>query len=152
MFLQSSLMSHKHPGPLQMFAAAGQCWFTNQILLWLVFVLATQTQPQETNYYSESRFCHIQPEHTFRRYSRHGVNIHIPAAGDSSRENGRSLFLPHGVENPKLQVGGHTHHLFGEVHRTRELSQLLLIQTQCLCQIHAVPLGEIFSSGTQDFY
>lgn len=156
-FLQSSLMSHKQPGPLQMFA--GQRSFTNKILVCLVCVFATHTQPQDTNlvffhdhYYSESRFCHIQPEHTFWRYSRHGVNIHIPAAGDSSRENGRSLLLPHGVENPKLQVGGHTHHLFGEVHRTRELSQLLLIQTQCLCQIHTVPLGEIFSSGTQDFY
>lgn len=40
----------------------------------------------------------------------------------------------------QLQVGGHTHHLFGEVHRTREISQLLLIQTQCLRHIHAITL------------
>lgn len=45
-----------------------------------------------------------------------------------------------GNERIQLHVGGHTHHLFGEVHGTGELSQLFLIQTQCLCQIHAVTL------------
>lgn len=40
----------------------------------------------------------------------------------------------------QFHVGGHTHHLFGEVNRTGEFPKLFLVQTQCLCQIRAVTL------------
>lgn len=53
------------------------------------------------------------------------------------------------VERIQLSVGGHAHHLFGEVHGTRELSKLFLVQTQCLRQIDAVPLRT--STGNHNY-
>lgn len=56
------------------------------------------------------------------------------------------------IERILLQVGWNTHHLFAEVHWTREPSQPFLKQIQCLGQICAVALMASSRKDSWDSY